>query len=73
MPVATTVGADRGADTLGLAVNTNDGEVYVIEDAHELYPKVYEKRYDGLSIQISGKVLKRKGNSPGSSRRNCKC
>ncbi len=60
-------GCDHGvvpigaADTLGLAVNTTDGRVYVVEDAHKLYPKVYEKRFDGLSIEVSGKVLKRKG------------
>ena len=46
---------------LGLAVNAPDGKVYVIEDAHELYPKVYEKRFDELPLQVSGKVLKRNG------------
>ncbi len=47
--------------TLGLAVNAPDGKVYVVEDAHELYPNVYEKRFDELSLQVSGKVLKHDG------------
>ena len=37
------------------------GKVYVVEDAHRLYPNVYEKRYDGLPLQVSGIVLKTKG------------
>ncbi len=45
-------------DTLGLAVNASDGKVYVVEDAHKLYPKVYEHRFDGLRLQVSGTVLK---------------
>ncbi len=48
-------------DTLGLAVNANDGKVYVVEDAHKLYPKVYKDRFDGLRLQVSGTVLKSAG------------
>ncbi len=48
-------------DELGLAVNAPDGRVYVVEDAHKLYPDVYEKRYDGLPLQVSGTVLKTDG------------
>ena len=48
-------------DELGLAVNGRDGKVYVIEDTHKLYPNVYEKRYDGLPLQVSGTVLKTDG------------
>ncbi len=48
-------------DELGLAIKATDGQVYVVEDAHELYPKVYEGRFDALSLTVSGKVLKRAG------------
>ena len=48
-------------DTLGLAVNASDGKVYVVEDAHKLYPKVYKDRFDGLRLQVSGTVLKSDG------------
>lgn len=60
-------GCDHGVvpigakDTLGLAVNTPDGKVYVVEDAHKLYPDVYQKRFGGLQLQVTGKVLKRNG------------
>ena len=48
-------------DTLGLAVNAEDGEVYVVEDADTLYQDIYESRFDGLSLEVTGKVLKREG------------
>ncbi len=48
-------------DELGLAVNSPDGRVYVIEDAHKMYPNIYERRYDGLPLQFSGTVLKDNG------------
>ena len=50
-----------GSKTLGLAINAPDGKVYVVQDAHKLYPKVYEKRFEGIQLQVSGKVLKRNG------------
>lgn len=46
---------------LGLAVNSTDGNVYVVEGAHKLYPDVYEKRFEGLPLEVSGKVVKRDG------------
>ena len=49
-------------DELGLAVKTADGRVYVVENAHTLYAKIYEGRFDGLSLEVSGQVLKREGN-----------
>lgn len=61
-------GCDHGVvpigspDELGLAVNAKDGTVYVVEDAHKLYPKVYEARFEGLPLIVRGKVLKRDGN-----------
>ena len=60
-------GCDHGVvpigspDELGLAVNAKDGTVYVIEDAHKLYPKVYQARFEEVSIAVTGKVLKRAG------------
>ncbi len=48
-------------DELGLAVNAADGKVYVVEDAHKLYPDVYKGRFDGLPLEVSGTVLKRSG------------
>ncbi|MCH7728480.1 MAG: YHS domain-containing protein [Planctomycetes bacterium] len=49
-------------DELGLAVNAPDGRVYVVEDAHKKYPRIYERRYDGLPLELSGTVLKTDGN-----------
>jgi YHS domain-containing protein len=46
-------------DTLGLAINATDGTVYVVENAHMLYPKIYENRFDGLKLHLTGTVLKR--------------
>ncbi|MBI3464694.1 MAG: hypothetical protein HY000_16810 [Planctomycetes bacterium] len=60
-------GCDHGVvpigspNELGLAVNAADGQVYVVEDAHKLYPKVYEQRFEGLALEVTGKVLKRSG------------
>ncbi len=48
-------------DELGLAVNAPHGKVYVVEDAHTKYPNIYERRYDGLPLQLSGTVLKTSG------------
>ena len=46
-------------DELGLAINASDGTIYVVEDAHSLYPNIYEKRFDGLSLKLAGNVIKR--------------
>ena len=60
-------GCDHGVvpigspDKLGLAINAKDGTVYVVEDAHKLYPKVYVDRFEGLPLTVTGRVLKRKG------------
>ena len=48
-------------DTLGLAINSEAGEVYVVEDAHTLYQEIYDSRFEGLSLEVTGKVLKREG------------
>lgn len=50
-----------GSDELGLAVEGTNGRIYVIEDAHELYPEVYRGRFGGQQLQISGTVVKTDG------------
>lgn len=47
---------------MGLAINTADGKVVVVENAHELYPDICKNRYDGISLEVSGQVIKQKGN-----------
>ncbi|MDA1052388.1 MAG: YHS domain-containing protein [Planctomycetota bacterium] len=60
-------GCDHGVvpigspNELGLAVNARDGTVFVVEDAHKLYPKVYKDRFEGLPLAVTGKVIKRDG------------
>ena len=46
---------------MGLAVDVAGGEVYVIENAHKLYPEVYKDRFSGLPLRVSGDVLQRRG------------
>ena len=48
-------------DTLGLVLDADDGQVYVVEDAHELYSDIYERRFDGLPLELTGTALKREG------------
>lgn len=48
-------------DTLGLAVTSRDGGVFVVENAHQRYPSVYERRFDGLEIEVTGRVIRRDG------------
>ena len=48
-------------DEMGLAVNTDDGKVVIVELAHKLYPKAYESRYDGQRVRVSGRVIKQQG------------
>lgn len=50
-----------GSDELGLAIVTDEGDIYVVEDAHELYPEVYEGRFEGLQLKVTGVPLKREG------------
>ncbi len=60
-------GCDHGVvpigspNELGLAVTTTDGTVYVVENAHKLYPKIYQARFEGLSLAVIGKVIQRIG------------
>jgi len=49
-------------DELGLAVKAGDGKIYVIEEGHQRWPRVYSNRFDGQQVAISGKIIKTKGN-----------
>ena len=51
----------QSPDELGLAVTLGDGKVVVVEQAHKLYPKVYENRFAGQQVRVSGHVLQREG------------
>jgi YHS domain-containing protein len=51
----------QNPEELGLAVNTDDGRVVIVEQAHKLYPNAYENRYDGQKVRVSGRVLKQQG------------
>ena len=49
-------------EELGLAVTTPEGQIYVIEESHTRWPKLYKDRYAGLRVAVSGNVIKTKGN-----------
>ena len=51
----------QNPEELGLAVNTDDGKVVIVEQAHKLYPSAYENRYAGQQVRVSGHVIKRRG------------
>ena len=51
----------QNPEELGLAVNTDDGRVVIVEHAHKLYRSVYENRYAGEPVRVSGRVIKQQG------------
>ncbi len=51
----------QNPEELGLAVNTDDGRVVIVEQAHRLYRDAYEHRYDGQRVRVSGRVIKQQG------------
>jgi YHS domain-containing protein len=51
----------QNPEELGLAVNTEDGKVVIVEKAHKLYARAYKDRYAGQEVRVSGHVLKQKG------------
>jgi YHS domain-containing protein len=67
MGKTTCAGCEHGVKTiqnpeeLGLAVNTDDGRVVIVEQAHKLYRDVYENRFDGQRVRVSGRVIKQQG------------
>ena len=46
---------------LGLAIS-NGVDVFVVEDAHRLYPNIYKSRFDGLKLAVKGTVIQERGN-----------
>lgn len=46
---------------LGLAVKSNDGNVYVIEGAHKTHSDLYKSRFQSLELSVKGKEIARKG------------
>ena len=52
----------KSPDELGLALYTEDGKVYVIEQAHKKYPAIYLDREKDQRISLKGVQLKQKGN-----------
>lgn len=51
----------KDPNTLGLAVKSDDGKIYVIEGAHDSHPKLYKKRFESLKISVKGKQIAQKG------------
>ena len=51
----------KNSKELGLAINASDGNIYVIEDAHKKWPKIYKDRFDSIAISAKGKVIKTAG------------
>jgi YHS domain-containing protein len=51
----------QNPEELGLAVNTADGKVVVVEQAHQLYSDVYKNRFSGQQVRVSGRVLRQEG------------
>ena len=49
-------------EELGLAVAAKDGKVYVIEDAHQLYPELYQNRFEEPHVGVTGILLQEKKN-----------
>lgn len=46
---------------LGLAVEVDGNHVCVIEDSHELYADLYERRFDRVRVEVVGRIIKRDG------------
>lgn len=46
---------------LGLAITGDDGHVYIVENAHEEFPQIYEDRFDALQLKVVGRPVKSEG------------
>jgi len=51
----------RDQEQLGLAIKSQDGKVYIVEGAHRDYKNIYEARFDGLPLKVTGRVLRESG------------
>lgn len=52
----------KAPNTLGLAVKSSNGKIYVIEGAHDSHPDLYKKRFESLKINVKGKQIAEQGN-----------
>lgn len=48
------------ADSLGIAV-VADKKVYIVEQGESLYPELFGRRFDGLKVELDGRVKRREG------------
>ncbi len=48
-------------DELGLAVTTSDGQVIVVEDAHKKWPAIYQARFEGKQVEVTGRIIRDNG------------
>jgi YHS domain-containing protein len=48
------------SDSLGIAV-VSGGTVYVVEGGEKTYPELFNARFEGLTVQLTGTVKKREG------------
>jgi YHS domain-containing protein len=55
------VGPLGAPDEMGLAIDSADGKVYIVEDAHRSYAQLYQDRFDGLPVRLTGSVIKQDG------------
>ena len=51
----------QNPDEMGLAVNLPDGKVVIVEQAHQRYASVYQNRFSGQRVRVSGRVLREDG------------
>ncbi len=49
--------------TLGLALISKDGNIIVVENAHEMYPEIYRDRFNHLAAEVVGKVVRTEGST----------
>lgn len=49
-------------DQLGLAIKTSDGQIIVVEGAHQSAPGTYRDRFSSLNLEVTGTVIKSQGN-----------
>lgn len=54
------VGPTTDSDSLGIAVVTRDA-VYIVEGGEKKYPALFKTRFDGVSVELRGAVVKTQG------------
>lgn len=46
---------------LGLAIEGNDGTLYIVEHADSRFPQLYNDRFDNITMTVTGREIKREG------------